>query len=170
MTNDISRRSILARATAGAALSALLSGKSLAAVALSEDPVYAAIKRERDAFAAYCVTAEIQSRISDQDPFPPGKPFDHKANARRRARPEWKAYWAEYEKAEAAHEESAQTLWSAREAFLQTRPTTVAGLFAFLDHMEGPLSSGEAGEAFWDEHERDLAIPTLAASIRDLIA
>jgi hypothetical protein len=50
------------------------------------------------------------------------------------------------------------------------RPTTVAGLFAFLDHMEGPLISGEAGEAFWDEHERELAIPTLAASIRNLIA
>jgi hypothetical protein len=54
-------------------------------------------------------------------------------------------------------------------AFLQTQPTTVVGLLAFLDHIEGPLSTGDAGEAFWDEEEKNVAFPTLAAAARDLI-
>jgi hypothetical protein len=35
--------------------------------------------------------------------------------------------------------------------------------------MEGPLSEGEIGEAFWDENEKELAVPTLAAAARNLI-
>jgi hypothetical protein len=42
-------------------------------------------------------------------------------------------------------------------------------LIAFIDHIEGPFSSGEAGESFWDDHERELAFPTLAAAARNLI-
>jgi hypothetical protein len=52
---------------------------------------------------------------------------------------------------------------------LQTQPTSLAGLRAFFDHIDGPLSTGEAGEAFWDEEEMKLAFPTLAAAVRDLI-
>jgi hypothetical protein len=59
--------------------------------------------------------------------------------------------------------------WSAREAFLQTQPTSVAGLRAYLDHIEGPFSSDEVGEANWDENEKELAFPTLAAAARALI-
>jgi hypothetical protein len=79
------------------------------------------------------------------------------------------AWWAECQKAEEANTKSAQELWSAREAFLQTQPTSLAGLRAYLDHIEGPLSTGEAGEAFWDETEMPLAFPTLAAAARTLI-
>jgi hypothetical protein len=52
---------------------------------------------------------------------------------------------------------------------LKTRPTSVAGLIAFIDHIEGPFSAGETGEAFWDDEERELAFPTLAAAARNLI-
>jgi hypothetical protein len=54
-------------------------------------------------------------------------------------------------------------------AFLQTQPTTIAGLRAFVDHIEGPLSTGEAGEAFWDDEERKVAFPTLATAVRALV-
>jgi hypothetical protein len=60
-------------------------------------------------------------------------------------------------------------LFAAREAFLQTQPTTVAGLLAYLDHVEGPISTGDLGEAWWDETEKELALPTLAAAARKLI-
>jgi hypothetical protein len=73
------------------------------------------------------------------------------------------------QKAEDAHTESAQRLWNAREEFLQTQPTTVAGLRAYLDHIDGPFSHGSAGEAFWDDDERELAFPTLTAAVRSLI-
>jgi hypothetical protein len=39
--------------------------------AAGPDPVFAAVKREREAYAAYCATNEVQRRISDQDPCPP---------------------------------------------------------------------------------------------------
>jgi hypothetical protein len=77
--------------------------------------------------------------------------------------------WAQYQKAAAAHQKSAQELWSAREAFLETQPTSVAGLIAFIDHIEGPFSTGEPGESYWDDDERELAFPTLAAAARQLI-
>jgi hypothetical protein len=80
-----------------------------------------------------------------------------------------KAWWAEYQRAEDAHGESAQDLWSARVAFLKTPPTTVAGLRAFVDHIEGPLSTGDASEAFWDDNERELAFPTIVAAVRNLV-
>jgi hypothetical protein len=164
-----SRRTVLMGLAAAGAFSA----PAIATAALpGVDPIFAAIKHERDAFAAYCVTNEAQSRISGQNPFPPTpeEMRDRKANARRMARPEQKAWWAACKEAEAAHTKAAQKWWSAREGFLQTQPTTVAGLLAYLDHIEGPLSSGEAGEAFWDDQERELAFPTLAASLRGLIA
>jgi hypothetical protein len=132
------------------------------------DPIYAAIKAEREAHAAYLATGEVQSRISDRDPSPPVE--DEKAVAKRMANPGWKAWWAEYQKAEAVHEKSCQELWAAREAFLQTKPTTVAGLRAFVDHIDGALTDGEAGEAFWDGQERELVLPTITAAIRGLIA
>jgi hypothetical protein len=94
---------------------------------------------------------------------------DWRHNAKRMAHPAHKAWWAEYKRAEDAHTKSDQELWSAREAFLQTQPTTVAGLRAFVDHIEGPLSTGEVGEVFWDDVERKLAFPTLAVAVRSLI-
>jgi hypothetical protein len=117
-------------------------------------PDLAAIKFERDAFAAYC--APPKSRRDEKPPR--GR---HKAYA---------SWWARQLQAEKTHTKSAQDLWSAREAFLQTQPTTIAGLLAYLDHIEGPLSTGDAGEAFWDEEEHKLAFPTLAAAARNLIA
>jgi hypothetical protein len=99
--------------------------------------------------------------------------FDAKVHAERQAKrqadPAHKAWWAEYQKAEAAHRESNQELWNAREEFLLTQPTTVAGLRIYLDHIDGPFSHGDAGEAFWDDDERELAFSTLAAAVRSLI-
>jgi hypothetical protein len=110
-----------------------------------------------------------QSEVSDQDPFRSPKPLNRRADKKRLASPEHKAWWARYKEAEAACAESGETLWSAREALLRTQPTTVVGLLAFLDHIEGPFSSGEVGEANWDENEKELAFPTLAAAARNII-
>jgi hypothetical protein len=133
------------------------------------DPVYAAIKRERAAYTAYLATGADQHRISEQNPFPSTKFEDRRAQKKRLASPEHKTWWARYEEVEEAHNQSAQELWLAREAFLQTQPISIAGLIAFIDHVEGPFSSGSAGEAFWDDKERELAFPTLAAAARELI-
>jgi len=173
-----SRRAFLAAGPAVAAAALAAGGAvNIIATATARQPapdlVYAAIKQEREAHAAYLVTGEILSQISGQDPCPPtpgknGK-YDDKANAKRMARPDVKVWWARSQEADAAHEKSAQQLWSAREAFLQTQPTTVAGLFAFLDHIDGPFTEGSVGEAFWDDNERELAFPTLAAGVRALV-
>jgi hypothetical protein len=84
------------------------------------------------------------------------------------AHPAHKAWWAKYQKAGAVHDNSCHEFWGAREAFLQTRPTSVAGLRAFLDHIDGPFSHGPGREAFWDEDEMELAFRTLLA-VRNLI-
>ena len=42
----------------------------------------------------------------------------------------------------------------ARADFLITQPTSVAGLRAFINHIDGPFSSGDTGEALWDERKR----------------
>jgi hypothetical protein len=158
-----SRRGFLAVLGAGAA-SAVIPAVGAAPV----DPTFAAIKAEREAYAAYLATGEVQSRISDQDPDPiavkPGA-----VPRKRRKTAAVKAWWAEYKEAEAVHEKSCQEFWAARETLLQTQPTTVAGLRAYLDHIDGPFSHGEAGEAFWDDDERELAFPTLAAAVRSLV-
>jgi hypothetical protein len=169
-----SRRALLT--TAPAAAAAALAGGTIAnavAISMAEaakiDPVFEAIERERAAYAAYLVPRAIQSQVSDQNPFPSPKPLNRRAENKRLASPEHRAWWARYKEAEAACTESGRTLWSAREAFLQTQPTSVAGLRAYLDHIEGPFSSGEIGEANWDENEKELAFPTLAAASRNLI-
>jgi hypothetical protein len=172
-TSRLSRRTMLAGASV-----AVAAGATTLQAAADADPVYAAIKRERDAFAVYCVTGEAQRRVSAQNPFPlAAQEIDAKLTyaerearwAERVARPEHKAWWARYKEVADPHEQSARELRSAREAFLQTQPTTLAGLFAFLDHIEGPLSTGEVGKAFWDESERELAFPILAAAVREII-
>jgi hypothetical protein len=137
------------------------------------DPVYAAIEHERNACADYHATEEMQSRICDENPCPPklrrGRPLSDRSEARRMKRPEFKAWRARYEEADAAHSKSIGQLFAAREAFLQTQPTTVAGLVAYLDHIDGPISTGSPGESWWDEAEKELAFPTLAAAARALI-
>jgi hypothetical protein len=152
---------------------ALLAGAPAAGPALAvgePDPIFAAIEHERAAYTVYLATS---AAADIDDPVPPPSRDDpdfEEANKRRMARPEHKAWWARWLEADAAHNESAQTLWSARVAFLGTQPTTIAGLLAYLDHIEGPISTGDAGEAFWDEEEKNVAFPTLAAAARNLIA
>jgi hypothetical protein len=173
-----SRRALLAGAPAAAA-AALAAGGAVNILATAtarpssaDDPVFDAIKRERDAYAVYCATSEAQTRISDQCPAPPpvkDGALDLRKNEKRMAEPAFKAWWAEYETAEDAHTESCQNLWNARVAFLETQPTTVPGLRAFVEHIEGPLSTGSTGKAFWDEQEREVAFPTLAAAVLALI-
>jgi hypothetical protein len=170
----VSRRAILTAAPAAAA-GALLAGTAVnaAAVAMAKaggvDPVFAAIERERAAYAAHCVISDAETEVCDQNPFPADRNESRRAQKKRLASPLHKTWWARYKEVEAAHTESAQRLWSAREAFLQTQPISVAGLLAFLDHIEGPFSSGSDGEALFDENEKGLALPTLAAAARALI-
>jgi hypothetical protein len=132
------------------------------------DPIYAAIKAEREAYAAYLATGEAESRINDQCPDrivvkPGGVP------RKRRKTAAVKAWWAEYQKAEAVHQKCLTEFFAARSTFLQTQPSTVAGLRAFVDHIDGPFSHGHGCEAFWDEHEMEMACPTLTAAVRSLV-
>jgi hypothetical protein len=153
----------------GVALRNMIGQQTRVVQPAERDPIFAAIERERAAYAEYLATGAIQHQVSDQNPFPAPK-RDRRAEKKRLKSPEHKTWWARYQEAEKANTEAAQALWSAREAFLQTKPTTVVGLLAFLDHVEGPLSTGDAGEAFWDEEEHKLAFPTLAAATRNFIA
>jgi hypothetical protein len=152
----------------GVALRNMIGQQTKVVQPAERDPIFAAIERERAAYADYLATGAIQDRVSDENPFPAPK-RDRRAEKKRLKSPEHKTWWARYQEAKKANTEAAQALWSAREAFLQTKPTTVVGLLAFLDHVEGPLSTGDAGEAFWDEEEHKLAFPTLAAAARNLI-
>jgi hypothetical protein len=138
---------------------------------LPPDPTFTAIEAEREAYAGYLATGEVQTRMNKQNPFPSpkGEALDRRKNAKRLAHPSHKAWWAEYKKAEDVHTASAQEFWAAREAFLKTRPITVAGLRVFVDHIDGPFTHGSAGEAFWDEEEMELAVPTLIAAVRSLV-
>jgi hypothetical protein len=174
--HQASRRSLLMGLAAAAAIPgptvASAMGELPASPGARPDPIFAAIAAEREAYAAYCATNEVQKRISDQDPYPPpvrNGVHDYEANENRLANPAHKAWWAEYREAEALHKESAQDLYDARTDFLTTRPTTIAGLLAFVVHIEGPFSTGETGEALWDETEWQVAIPTLTAAVRELI-
>jgi ABC-type transport system substrate-binding protein len=118
-------------------------------------------------------TDEIQSRIGDEDPCPlklrRGRPPSERSIAKRMARRDVQEWLVRYREAEAAHGKSCQQLFAARGAFLQTQPTTVAGLVAYLDHVEGPISTGDLAEAWWDETEKELAFPTLATAFRNII-
>jgi hypothetical protein len=134
------------------------------------DPIFAAIERERAAYAAYLVTHAIQSQVSDQNPFPAKRLEDRRAQKKRLASPEHRAWWARYTEAEKADTKTYNEMCDARADFLKTQPTSVAGLRAFLDHIDGPFSSGDTGEALWDEQETEVAFPTLAAAARNIIA
>ena len=68
-----SRRAVLMGFAAAAIPMAPALANALGASA--PDPVFAAIKLERAAYAAYLVPRAIQNQVSDQDPFPSPKPL-----------------------------------------------------------------------------------------------
>ena len=74
VTLKASRRALLrglaaAAAVLAPALATVLSESPLGMTSLATpDPIFAAIKRERDAYAAYCVTKDLQRQISE-DPI-----------------------------------------------------------------------------------------------------
>jgi hypothetical protein len=148
-----------------AAITAIPAIPAIPAIA---DPVYAAIKAEREAHEAHFVTGKAQRQMHDQDPHPP-RHLDRKALAERLAHPAHKAWWAQYLKAEGAHRTTAQIYWDAREAFLQTQPTTATGLRAYLNHVDGPFTEGEFGKAYWDEAEMETAFSTICDAVRLLV-
>jgi hypothetical protein len=84
--------------------------------AAKPDPIFAAIERERAAYAAYLATGADQHQVSDQNPFPlpDGQIEDDRAQKRRLASPEHRAWLARYKEAEQAHNQSAKKLWRAR--------------------------------------------------------
>jgi hypothetical protein len=148
----------------------LAARSSRAMLGAGVDPVFAAIERERAAYAAYLVTSTIQSQISDQNPFPAPRSENRRAEKKRLKSPEHKAWWARYQEAEEADRKTYNEMCDARADFLKTQPTSVAGLRAFINHIDGPFSSGNTGEALWDETEAEAAFPTLAAATRNIIA
>lgn len=96
-------------------------------------------------------------------------PPEVEAAKNRRSYPAFAAWWARYQEAAAAHEEATSEWTEARADFLGTRPISIAGLRAFLEHIDGPFSSGDAGSAYWDDEERAQAIPTIVAASYELI-
>ena len=149
-------------AGAPAAAAAALAGGTVAdavaigmAKAAEIDPIFEAIERERAAYAAYCVFDEARSQIGEKPPK--GR---HKA---------YQAWYTRFLEAEREHDKIYGAMCDARSDFLLTQPTSVAGLRAFIDRIDGPFSSGDTGEALWDEVEKEVAFPTLSAAARKLI-
>jgi hypothetical protein len=135
----------------------LAARSSRAMLGTGVDPVFAAIERERAAYAAYRRVDEAQSEISDEQP----------PKRRKKAHMAWRVRFLEREE---AHTKVYGEMCDAREDFLKTQPTSVAGLRAFIDHIDGSFSSGDTGEALWDEVEKEVAFPTLSAATRNIIA
>jgi hypothetical protein len=111
-------------------------------VAKKHDPIFAAIERERAAHAEYRRARAIEHEANLRFP----------GEVHRAARTdEFLAWQAEVEQTE---DVGVDEWWEAREEFLETQPTTSAGLKAYLDH------TGEINE--WAA----VAFPTLAAAAR----
>jgi hypothetical protein len=106
MTNEISRRSILARATAGAAITAL----PIASTAALVDPVFAVIAEHRAAVAEYNKAEAISGATV------PGKDPEHEAA--------WEATCAAMDRSD-----------DLLEALLRAQPATIAGAIALLEHL-----------------------------------
>jgi hypothetical protein len=67
-----------------------------------------------------------------------------------------KAWWAEYKRAEGAHGEATGTWYDAQTDFLKTQPTTVAGLLAFVNHVDSHCDPDKG----WDDEWGNDAFPT----------
>jgi hypothetical protein len=156
-TTKFSRRGALAGLAGAVAAGTAVNSLARAVAAPSApDPIFDAIKYERDCHVDYRITGAIQSKVSDQRP-------DDKPRVR------WTevnvAWWAEYEKAEEVHVAASQKWWAAQEALLQTQPTSLAGLIAFLDHLDAHCDS----DGGWIDEWAELAFPTIASAVRELI-
>jgi hypothetical protein len=101
-----SRRGLLLGLMAGGPAAALAAGTVADALANGMakagevDPIYEAIKHERDIYAEYCATDAIQSRIGDEDPCPlkirQGRPPSDRSIAKRLARSDVQAWLVRY--------------------------------------------------------------------------
>jgi hypothetical protein len=149
-----SRRTLLARAPAGAALAGG-AGVNIAAIAITSgsDPIFAAIERERAAHSEYRRARAIEDEVEERFP----------GEAHRVANTDVHRAWcAEVERIENV---GVDEWYEAQEAFLSTQPTTPAGLKAYIDHIETACDPNKG----WDDDWATLAMPTLAAAVRDLL-
>jgi 4-hydroxyphenylpyruvate dioxygenase-like putative hemolysin len=147
-----SRRTLLTRAVAGAALAGG-AGLNVAAIAVTTkpDPIFAAIERERAAHAEYRRARAIEHEANLRFP----------GEAHRAARTdEFLAWFAEVKQTE---DVGVDEWWEARDEFLETQPTTPAGLKTYLDHIEACCHPGDIDE--WAA----VAFPTLVAAVRALL-
>ncbi len=153
MTNEISRRSILVRATAAAAVTALpIAG----ATALAE-PAFAIIANHRAALEAAIETARKWGELLPSDPL-----YDHMGDL-----------------SAAAWDRADEALYLA----LIQRPTTLAGAVALLEHVSLPeflgppqddedrrtILSAELESHCKARHAAESFCQKLAAPMRDLI-
>jgi hypothetical protein len=152
-TTKLSRRSALA-GLAGAAAA----GITPAIAATEPDPIFDAIKYERDCYAEYGITSAITSKISDQCPTPMPirvKPYTA-------AHVTW---WADYQKAEAVNTAAAKKWYEAQELLLETQPTSKAGLIAFLNHLDAHCDADKG----WVDEWALMAFPSIASAVLELI-
>jgi hypothetical protein len=116
------------------------------------DPIFAAIKAERNAYARYCASKEYYHTVAKElDPV----------CERRHGTPAWEAY----KTIEAAHTEIDGEWYDAQMDFLETQPTTASGLIAYFDHIDAHCDPDEG----WDAEWRNQAFPTITAAVRTLI-
>jgi hypothetical protein len=69
-----------------------------------------------------------------------------------------------YDEVEAAARAATDAWWDAQKVLLQTQPTSVPGLLALLDHLNG-IDQDE-----WADDWAELVFPTIAESVRSLMA
>jgi hypothetical protein len=155
-SNTPSRRALLAGvpAVAGAALAGA-AGVNVAAIAVTTgpDPIFAAIERERAAHAEYRRARTAEHEIELRRP----SEADQVGKTE-----EWRAWWAELRQAENV---GGPEWWDAQEEFLETQPTTPAGLKAYLDHIDATCDRDQG----WAEDWEGRAFPTLVAAVRALL-
>ena len=156
-----SRRALLAGAPAVAA-AALAGGTVTNALAIAVvkaaevDPIFAAITRERNAYAEYCRTSAIQDEIAERHPGEAHRGTRTKAH---------RAWWAALQQAENEHRGNIAGWYDAQVDFLTTQATTVAGLLAFINHVDNYCDPDKG----WDDEWGNDAFPTLAAAVRSIL-
>lgn len=151
----ISRRRLLTSAPAAAAAMAPAAATALGSLPTSaaglSDPIFAALKRERETNAAF----EAQSEIDDE-----------KVRAALASRPDVPMWKIERE-IHANGKFPAFDAWvEAQEAMLQTQATTVSGLLAFINYLTW---QEETDEDILPEGWALVALGTIAASIRTML-
>src|SRR5580692_9982486 len=124
MTDKLSRRSILSRAAAGTAAAVLPVGVPALSGA-EPDPIFAAIERHRETMRGYARVTIATDQVLYEQTLAAGKPWSWPFIPGTPESEEW-------------HDGLSEDLEDAQWDVLVTKPATIAGIAALLDHLSLP--------------------------------